>query len=395
MKRLCIILAACMAALLPGVSLCAQTRQETSLYGKTVRKPTVKAAQKFLKKYPDSVYAPKVTRLRDSLVFFTLDPDDAAAVLAFRKDYPDSPFKDLADVRIRGHNTSGITHDEALGVAGACLDAVGWKKDNVEHVLALDGNLELRILSPDGSQEAARSIPVYTLSDFDNPLTLALPMEVISPFSGRNYLHFAYLNGEEEYVEVLYLPEEDILSQAMFYGTPAKRAGGEAYRIEGQSPEMMEGLSPTAEVLWLTGRLQENQSLVQLSREDLLTDESVKWWLERNPDALGSASRLHFGKLDSGSSIVAAYKKARKEKGRSANAALFDIRGYTVICAANKAGTEYTLVWCEPVCKNKYRDRFLNSIYFDADGTTLNLFYYKGRTTFKYRISLASQTIRR
>ena len=43
----------------------------------------------------------------------------------------------------------------------------------------------------------------------------------------------------------------------------------------------------------------------------------------------------------------------------------------------------------------QYRDRFLNSIYFDTDGTTLNLFYYKGNSTFKYRISLASQTLRR
>ena len=395
MNRLYISLLAGLCLALVPLCAAAQTKGETSMFSKTVKKPTVKAAEKFLKKYPDSVYAPKVLRLRDSLVFFGLSPNDAAGVLAFRKSYPDSPFKDLADARIREHNTSVISHEEALRVAGSCLDAVGWKKDNVEHIVALDENLELRVLSPGGELEYNRTIPVYSLSDLDVPLALALPLEVAAPFGSRNYLHFAYLNGDSEYVEVLYQPEEDILNQAMFYGTPIKPAEGEKYRIEGQSPEMMEGLSPTAEVMWLTGRFTENPCLVALSRADLLTDESIKWWLERNPKALTSATKLTFGKLDPDCSIVEAYKKARKERGKSSNAALFDIRGYTVICAANKAATEFTLVWCEPVCANKYRDRFLNSIYFDTDATTLNLFYYKGSTTFKYRISLASQTLRR
>ena len=372
----------------------AQTKAETSLYAKTVKRPTVKAAEKFLKKFPESVYAAGVARLRDSLVFFALDPEDAAGVLEFRKSYPESAFRGLADERILAHNTSGITHEEALRIAGDCLDAIGWKKDNVEHVLALDKGLDVRILSPSGVFEEARSIPVYSLLDSPGSPVLSAPLEVLSPLGSRNYVHFAYLNGDSEYVEVLWLPEEDVLNQAMFYGTPVAPAEGEHYRIEGQSPEMMEGLQPTAEVLWLTGRLRENPSLVQLSREDLLTDESIRWWLEKNPKAYSSATRLSFGRLDPESSIVAAYKKARKEKGRGSSAALFDIRGYTVICAGSKAG-DYTLVWCEPVCKNRKRDRFLNTIYFESDGTTLDLFYYKGNTTFKYRISLPSQTISR
>ena len=389
MKRLLSIV----LVLLPLCSF-AQTKAETSLYNRTAKRPTVRSAEQFLKKYPESVYAPKVLRLRDSLVFFALKPEDAAGVLAFRKDYPESPFLPLAEQRILEHNTSGITHEEALEIAGGCLDAIGWKKDNVEHILVLDPGLDIRILSPSGEYEEARSLPVYTLQDSPAQLTLAMPLEVISPLSGRNYLHFAYLNGSSEYVEILYLPEEDILNEVMFYGTPVRPSDGEAYRIEGQSPEMMEGLSPSAEVMWLTGRLKENPSLVQLSRPDLLTAESIRWWLDKNPKALSSATKLNFGRLDPESSIVEAYKKARKEKGKIGSAALFDIRGYTVICAL-KAGGEYTLVWCEPVCKNKKTDRLLNSIYFEGDGTTLNLFYYKGNTTFKYRISLASQSIKR
>ena len=390
MKRLILLL-----LLMVPVSVFGQTKAETSMYNRTLKRPTVKAAEQFLKKFPESVYAPKVLRLRDSLVFFALGPDDAAGVLEFRKEHPDSFFRPLADERIREHNTSGITHEEALRIAGDCLDAIGWRKDNVEHVLALDSGLDMRILSPTGEYEEARSLSVYSLQDSPAPPVLALPLEVVSPLGGRNYLHFAYLNGNSEYVEVLFLPEEDIVSEAMYYGTAVTAAEGEAYRIEGQSPEMMEGLTLTAEVLWLTGRLRENPSLVPLSHADMLTDESIRWWLAKNPGAHGQASRLSFGRLDPESSIVEAYKKARKEKGRSSNAALFDIRGYTVICAASKSSGEYTLVWCEPVCKNKRNDRFLNSIYFDSDGNTLNLFYYRGNTTFKYRISLASQSIKR
>ncbi len=375
--------------------LMAQTKAETSMFNKTLKRQTVKSAEQFLKKYPASVYTPKVVRLRDSLVFFALKPEDAAGVLAFRKAYPDSYFRPLADQRVMEHNTSGISHEEALRIAGDCLDAIGWKKDNVEHVLALDKGLDMRILSPSGEYEEARSIPVYSLQEAPSAPVLARPLQVVAPLGERNYLHFAYLNGDSEYVELLYLPEDDIVNEVLFYGTPVRPSEGETYRIEGQCPEMMEGISPTAEVLWLTARLKENPSLVELSRADLLTDESIRWWLDKNPKARSTASRISFGRLDPECSMVEAYKKAHKEKGRISNAALFNIRGYTVICAASKNGSEYTLVWCEPVCKNKKTDRLLNSIYFDADGTTLNLFYYHGNTTYKYRISLASQSIRR
>lgn len=341
----------------------AQSKGETKQFGKLAGNPTMKAVEKFLKKYPSSVYAPRVLGIKDSLV--------------------------------RIANTSLITREQALGVAGECLDAIGWKKDGRDHILALDKDFTLRILSPDGTRETERIIPIYSMEDAPGTPVLSIPMEIISPLGGRYYMHMAYLNGASEYVEMLYLPDEDILNQAIFYGNPLKLAEGEAYKIEGQSPEAIEGLNPTAEVLWLLDRFKENPGLVPVSKADLLTDNAIKWWLERNPKAETSASRLAFGRLDSESSIVAAYKKARKEKGKSYNVALFDLRGYTIICAFAKTSGEYSLVWCEPVCRNRNRDKFLNAIYFEKDGNVLDLFYYKGKTTFKLRISMASQAVRR
>ena len=360
MKRLLSLLLLILAV---PASMLAQSKAETKQYGKLAANPSMKAVEKFLKKYPSSVYAPKVLNIKDSL--------------------------------IRIDNTSLIGREQAMGLAGECLDAIGWKKDGKDHILALDKDFTLRILSLEGKEEATRIIPVYSMEDAAAPTALAIPMEIISPLGGRYYMHMAYLNGASEYVELLYLPEEDILNQAIFYGNPLKLAAGEAYKIEGQSPEAIEGLTPPAEVSWLLARFGENPGLVPISKADLLTDNAIKWWLERNPKAETSATRLAFGRLDPESSIVAAYKKARKEKGKSYNVALFDLRGYTIICAASRSTGEYSLVWCEPVCRNRNRDKFLNTIYFEKDGNVLDLFYYKGKSTFKVRISMASQAVRR
>lgn len=359
MKTLRTILAAALLLMMP-LSLGAQTKAETSLYNKTVKKPSVKAANKFLKKFPQSVYAQKVLDIKDSLL-----------TLVFNEEC-----------------VSKLSKEDALAAAGGTLDAVGWKKDKKEHVIALYSDFTLRILSPDGKLEDTRTIPVYTMEEGPQPLSLTLPMEVISPVGARrNYVHFGYRNGSSEYVEVLYLPEEDILHQAIFYGTPVKDG-----QIEGQSPEMMEGLTLTPEVYWLVGRLRENPSLIQLSKADILTDQSIRWWLEKNPKAQTSASKVSFGLLDPESSMVAAFKKASKERGKSYSVAMFDIRGYTVICASK--GGEYSLVWAEPVCRNRKTDKYIRSIYFESDGTTLDLMYYKGKTTFKKKVSLASQSLR-
>ena len=190
---------------------------------------------------------------------------------------------------------------------------------------------------------------------------------------------------------MLYLPEEDILHQAMFYGNPV---GKDQQRIEGQSPEMMEGLQLTPETSWLVDRLKNNPSLIPISKADYLTDAAIRWWLEKNPGAGSKSTRISFGRLDAESSIVQAYSKQAKEKGKNCNAALFDIRGYTVVCVRSRTDGEYSLAWCEPVCRNRNRDKLLNTIYFESDGVTLVLYYYKGKTTFKYRLSTASHTLR-
>ncbi len=347
---------------MPAVQLSAQSRSETNLYKKTIRKPSVKAADKFLKKYPSSVYSIRIQQMKDSLLYL---------------DFVEK-------------NVSRIPHEEALRLSGTALDAIGWKKDGVEHILALDGDFTLRILTPSGALEETRTLPPYTMEDAPARPVLAGPMEIVTPFGGqRQLIHFAYRNGDSEYVEALYQPEENLLSQAIFYGTPLPDG-----RIEGQSPEMMEGVIQTAEIAWLAGRFRENESLVALSHEDYLTDTAIQWWRKKNPKAETTATKLSFGALDPESSLVASFRKATKEKGKSVNAAQFDLRGYTVIVTQNRKTGDFALIWCEPVCRNRKTDKYLDTIYFESDGTTLDLIYYKGRTTHKIKISLPSQALR-
>jgi len=348
--------------LAPAEGLYAQSRSETSQFNKTMKKPSVKAADKFLKKYPSSVYAPKVQQMKDSLLY-----------LVFVE-----------------QNVSQISHETALNVAGKALDAIGWKKDGKEHILALEDDFSLRVLSPEGQLEERRFLHVYTMDGLTHVPVLVQPLEIITPFGKqRQLIHFAYRLGDSEFVEALYNPDEDLLSQAIFYGTPLPEG-----RIEGQSPEMMEGVVQTAEISYLAARLRENEALVPLSKADLLTDTAIQWWLGKNPKAETTAARLTFGQLDPESSLVEAFRKARKEKGKYVNAAQFDLRGYTVICIQNRKDGNYTLVWCEPVCRNKKTDKYLDTFFFESDGTTLDLIYYKARTTFKIKISLPSQSVR-
>jgi hypothetical protein len=246
------------------------------------------------------------------------------------------------------------------------------------------------MLSPDGVLQERRFLHVYTMEETPHAPVMASPMEIVTPFGKeRQLIHFAYRLGDSEFVEALYNPDEDLLSQAIFYGNPLPEG-----RIEGQSPEMMEGVVQTAEISYLAARLRENEALVPLSKADLLTDTAIQWWLGKNPKAETTATRLTFGQLDPESSLVEAFRKARKEKGKYANAAQFDLRGYTVICIQNRKDGNYTLVWCEPVCKNKKTDKYLDTFFFESDGTTLDLIYYKARTTFKIKISLPSQSVR-
>ncbi len=349
----------------------AQTKAETKLYVKTLDKPSVKAYEKFLAKYPESVYAVEIRTLRDSV--------------------------------INSWNTSPLSRAEAEAIVGA--PAVGWRMDQVDYVLGIriadDGSIALSTSDLEGNRVADdRVIPRHILG---TPLStkLADSFEVVD-FGSRKMLNFSYINiisdKESEYVTVLYDYRNDVAYNAMFYGgNMLPEDSSEGYMIEGQCLETLSDGVITAEQMWAMNRIAGNPSLKVISKADLLSNESIEWWLSRNSKAeTATALRLNFGILDPESSLVLEYGKAPKEKGDKYDAAYFNLRGYTAVVAYSKASKEYLLVWAEPVCSDRNTDRLLKNIYFEGNGTSsLAMLYYQGRRSFKYRINLSDKSLRK
>lgn len=407
MKRLFLTAAAMLLAL---GSLCAQTKSETSLYTKTLKKPSVKAYDKFLKKYPSSVYSEKILTLRDSTLFAAVDQEDAEAVEAFAAAHADSPLAGRVAAVIARHNTSPLSGGEALAAlrasAPAVAGAVGYRRANRDYALGLAAEggapvLYRSTLGADGAWAPAETLPLdrYNLDPKLTGCRLDGPVELIE-INDKKFLSFNYLNYADgvkslEYVAALYDMVDGSVSNAMFYGRNLS-SDPESFRIEGQCPEAL-SMIVMPENAWLLNRIQSDSRLQPISKADALTDDSIAWWLEKNPSAETNATRLNFGALDEESSLVAGFKAARsrdKDSSKSFTAAMFDIRDYTVIVAYSKTYKNYILVWCEPVAKNRNRDKLLNSIYFEND-TSLAMFYYKGNTTFKYHVNLANRSLRR
>lgn len=400
-----------MALLLAAGMACAQTKAETKLYTKTLKKPSVSAFDKFLSKYPESVYRIEILTLRDTKLFDAVNQEDAYAVAAFAEQHPDTPLMPVITEIMERHNTSLITKDEArtiaTGVYPDAVDAVGYKYMGTDYVIAVavDGSQPVAFrIRKDGedawSGEELKRIERYSLDSKLDESRIEGPLELLK-INSRNLLYFNYLNYNSnsknlEYVASLYDIENDDLTNAMFYGRNMGKSIDD-YKIEGQCPEALGGGVMLPENVWLLNSISTNPALEQISKANALTDDSIAWWLEKNPTAETKATRLTFGALDVESSLVEGYKKcSSRDKDSSSNftAALFNIRDYTVIVAYSKTMKNYILVWCEPECKNKNRDKLLNTIYFE-DANTLDLFYYKGKTTFKIRVNLATRAVRR
>ena len=386
MKRITIYMLAAVLLLCAGVPSMAQSKKETKLYEKTLQTRTAAAYNKFLKKFPSSVYAPEISALRDTLLSISpISADEAFDVLT-----------GLLPELKRDENRPQI------------LKAIGYRDAGRDYVLGVCIASEVvpaGVVRVYGS-ECVKGVwqPVFTsdyerykLNDMTDGRTFLLGDVTLVTVGSQRWLHAAYRNvpadGQVlEHVETLLEPLGNTAVSAVFYG---KALDGQMRRIEGQSPEAL--VAPemrSEEISFLLAQMAEDHSLVQIAQADALTDEAIAWWLENNPKAATSAKKLVFGQLPEECSIVEAFKKDRnKEKSGGYTAALFDIRGYTVVCEKNASG-DYSLVWCEPKCKDRSRDKYLNTIYFEK-GATLCLYYYKGRTTFKYRINLSSKNITR
>lgn len=371
------------AALLTAASICAhsQTKAETRLYKRALEKPSVQAFDRFLKKYPSSVYAVEINARRDTLL--SISPYSEAEAESLLAAYlpPGAVFKAFPDRKEAVDRIYGVC------IASSELDAGHLKFYTL--VKGEDGwNLADSYLVPTaGGNSAEQKQFVDSTAVFE--------------IRGERYFRFNLLSSSAgsdkmDYTAATWSPSGDSYSEVVFEGRNILQPGDSLpFLIEGRINESSIMNPALPEVRLMTASIGENPCLKELPEADYFTDAAINWWLEQNPDATTSATRLNFNILPENSSQVEQFNASRDKKSSARySAALFDLRGYSVIVVKQKADGSYVLAWAEPECKDHYRDRLLNSISFE-DANTLEMFYYHGNRHFDYKLNLASKTVKR
>lgn len=365
------------AALLSAVTTTrAQSRRERKTYGTAVEKGTAEALRNYLARYPEGYYAADVEKMLDTLLNISPITDrDAEEILK-----------------------SLIQCSEEQKVK-----AIGIRENGIDFIMGFpingfsDSNSILLLYTEkkDGFWQipVQRRIVKYTLSEKDILTYHSGEFRCLSLDDGKhillNYRNMDQIDFTCEYVETLIRCSDFDATNVIFRGHLM-----EGNKIEGRCPEMMGENCSNGKLLYLLERIRNNGKLVTISDADARSDSAIEWWMANNPEAATKSKTVRFGVLPEDCSIVREFEKYDgKENGAGYSAALMEFRGYSIVCAKNK-NKSHILVWCEPLCKDRTRDRNLNTIYFEK-GSTLALFYYQGRNAFKYKINLNSKTISR
>ena len=163
----------------------------------------------------------------------------------------------------------------------------------------------------------------------------------------------------------------------------------------GYDTAVISGAERGLQAFFMGARIQDNPLLEKIPDSEYYTSSAIQKWIEENPSALSNASRLHFLGIEDESTLVQQFAKAKgKQESARYTAVIMDIQGYTVIVVKQKSDGQYVLAWAEPQCKDKYKDRLLNSIYFTGPNT-LSMQYYHGKRTFSYSLNLSNKQIKR
>ncbi len=372
----------------------AQKKGETKLYNNVMAKGDTTSFNKFLAKYPKSVYAPKVQAKKDSLI----------------KSYNTTSYTLEQAVGIIKENIPALQS----GVAGKDFVALPHKKSNVEYITVViapqqgdAGSYNIVKLQQVGNawQVAAEKTESRYMQSDELALFAFVPQDGFTPdhgqaqeviIKGEKYLQFNYLNytngtdnrskwvnNDAELVTNLVSLADETLYSAMYSGELADNT------LNGSSADASQGGAlATPQMDYLIRGFAKHPALAPLNKERAVTKEAIKWWYQNNPEG---KTTLEFGVLEENHPIVQLFLKDKyQEKSGNNTAAFFDIMETTVLCVYNKGTKQYLLVWCEPQAKDKNTEKMLNTIYFEK-GNTLVLYYYQGNRTSKERINLGTR----
>ncbi|MDO4736901.1 MAG: hypothetical protein Q4B21_07815, partial [Bacteroidia bacterium] len=385
----------------------AQTKAENKLYNSVLSKGDLKTANKFLAKFPESVYAVKVTRLRDSIIFNTLDSKDVTAYTTFLEQYPKSYFATAAGEKIAQLNTSSIDDSQAMQIAkelcgDSILGAKGLKSLNKEHIVAISAPVGtsytitvLQQTEDNWNKLSEHKEEIYTNDSALSDFTLTPNIQSVT-VNGEQHLFYAYTNTttgvnkrsnlqnlNAEYVANLYSLKDNSVYNALYSGKSLQMPV-----IYGNSMDSAAGgAMATPQMTWLLRHFGKNENLKPYNKELFRTQESIEWWYESNPQGAGN---IQFGIIPDNSEMAERFKSSKgRERVGNYEVAMFDIANNTVVVVYNREESKYSLALCQKIPANK-EELELGSFYGEK-GNTLVLYFYKGNNSIKKRLNLASK----
>ena len=378
--------------------LFAQKKGETKLLKNTIAKGDTTSFNKFLAKYPNSVYAPTIQAKKDSLI----------------KSYNTTIYSKEEAGRIFSENVAAAAN-KLYGVDFVALSA---RKNNKEYIVGVitpskEDPYTLQIVRIDEtapgqwqegfSNNASRymqddNLKLFSMASIDDIFNgKTTPQEVI--IDGEKHICFYHLNYTEgtdersgwpnntaELVANLVSLGDGTLFSSIYAG---ERNGNE---IEGSCADIAQvGIMATPQMNWLMRSFGKSTQLKPFDKEKELTKRAIQWWYDNNPQG---STRLNFGVLEENHPIVKRFLEDKYiESSKSNRATFFEIMGTTVICNYNKGTKQYLLLHCEKQPSDSQKEKSLNTLYFEKDNTIV-LYYYKGKQAIKERIDLNAKTKR-
>lgn len=399
--------------MLSSMALQGQSKAETKLYNTALAKQDIKSANKFLAKFPNSTFAPKIARLKDSLVFSKIDPDNVEGFISFVAENPKSYFVKDANLKIEQLNTSSITDAQAMEAALAAgfpketiAAAKGIKNLNKEHVAIIlapavnSPNYTIILLQQNnGTWEKIASVEesVYTNDRTLDIFKLDKEIKAVT-INGAQHLYFGYTNSSTykdqrskianndcELALNLYSVSDNSIYNVLFSG----KKDGEI--IYGSSMDSAQGgIMATPQQTYLIKALAGRDDLKPYEQERFHAQELIQWWYKNNQEGAKSVS---FGIIPDNSPLIemANNGKDKERVGNYTVTLLQNVCSNTVIVVRNNESGQYSLAMCQPIPESD-KDLELNTFYGEK-GNILALYYFKGKSSLKKRLNLASKRL--
>ena len=353
-----------------------QKKSEIKQYKAVIGQDNRTSLEKFLKKYPESLFRPVIERKIDSL-------------------------ERVACTTVRSNEKA----TELFAAEGySNFIAIPYRRENIEYIIGVfptattsPHSLKAVTLrdSPGGMDKIRElEFSLYTNDESLDVFTF-LPESHIVTIEGKLYYAFKYMNSsnviderskwKNNSVEVIFnlLPITDsTLYNAMFAGELT-----ESGEIEGASMEATQpGASSTLQMDYLLKLMNTTPTLIPYSEARIAEKNAISNWYERN---LAGTDTLSFIAVNENNPLVNLYKESKyRDSSNLYSAALIESMQTTLICVYAKQTSQYLLIWCEPaVDKNDTSAKYLNTIYFESN-SSLVLYYDQDNKMIKERINI-------